>query len=250
MLITGLIRGVYRLLMGKPPRVEPERKDVGVVFTADGVGGFDLCATSLEYLTPLLDPPVEARTLVWGHGPTRWFADLTRRENVLAQGERLAREVEVVRHERPGVPIYLVGKSGGSVVIVAALERLPSESVEAVVLLAPALSPDYDLGRALDAVRRELVVHWSPYDVVVLGIGTSLFGTIDRKHAAAAGQRGFDVDKLTPERRAKLRQVRWRPEMMRVGYFGGHIATDNPLFLKKYVTPLLRVEPRTPPPVT
>ena len=55
--------------------------------------------------------------------------------------------------------------------MVKALEDLPIGSVEAVVLLAPAISPDYDLSKALKAVSREMVVFWSPLDVIVLGAG-------------------------------------------------------------------------------
>jgi hypothetical protein len=41
----------------------------------------------------------------------------------------------------------------------------------------------------------------------------------------------------------KLRQVRWSPRMSSTGYLGGHLGPDSPRFLKKYVVPLLRVDP-------
>ena len=37
----------------------------------------------------------------------------------------------------------------------------------------------------------------------------------------------------------KLRQVRWQPRMAATGYLGGHMGPDSPLFLRKYVVPLL-----------
>ncbi len=96
------------------------------------------------------------------------------------------------------------------------------------------------------AVRREVVVFWSPLDIVILGAGTRLFGTIDRVRTAAAGLVSFLVprhdDPETERIReyAKLRQIRWRPEMMSAGYWGGHFGPDHPRFLRKYVIPLLR----------
>ena len=119
-------------------------------------------------------------------------------------------------------------------------------TVERVVLLAPALSPGYDLTAALRAVRREIVVFWSPLDVIVLGAGTRLFGTIDRVKTVGAGLVGFQVprsvtstDVARGREYGKLRQVRWQPRMAASGYFGGHMGPDSPLFLRKYVVPLL-----------
>ncbi len=110
------------------------------------------------------------------------------------------------------------------------------------------VSPRYNLASALRAVRREMVVFWSPLDVLILGAGTRLFGTIDRVKSVSSGLVGFripvvdDSDETTTLGYAKLRQVRWRPVMAATGYFGGHLGPDSPLFLRKYVVPLLRVE--------
>lgn len=115
-------------------------------------------------------------------------------------------------------------------------------------MLAPAISPRYDLTAALRAVRREIVVFWSPLDVVVLGAGTRLFGTIDRVKTVGAGLVGFQVpalghvDHFARGPYGKLRQVRWQVRMAASGNFGGHMGPDSPLFLRRYVVPLLTVE--------
>ena len=124
---------------------------------------------------------MRVRIVPWGHGFGRWHADLTNAANHVEKGAALAAEVAEFQARRPGAPVFLVGKSGGTGMVVRALERLPEDTVEAAVLLAPALSPGYDLTRALRAVRREMVVFWSPMDVFVLGLGTRIFGTIDRR---------------------------------------------------------------------
>ena len=60
----------------------------------------------------------------------------------------VAEQVTAFRAEVPEAPVFLVGKSGGTGVIVKALEQLPENAVEAAVLLSPALSPGYDLAPA------------------------------------------------------------------------------------------------------
>jgi hypothetical protein len=154
--------------------------------------------------------------------------------------------IEGYKKAQPGAHVFLVGKSGGAGVIVRALELLGEAAVERVVLLAPALSPSYDLSQALCGVRSEMVVFWSPLDVFLLGLGTLVFGTMDRVRTVGAGLVGFAAPQRGDREGAqngaygKLRQVRWQPAMIRSGYLGGHFGPDCPLFLKKYVVPLLR----------
>ena len=120
-------------------------------------------------------------------------------------------------------------------------------------MLAPALSPRYDLTAGLRAVRRDMVVFWSPLDLIVLGLGTRLFGTIDRVRTVGAGLVGFRIptDAAHDQNRnceyRKLRQIRWHPRMAATGNFGGHLGPDCPLFLKKYVVPLLQFDESTLP---
>jgi hypothetical protein len=220
----------------------------GLVIVADGVGGLDLCGIALRYALRAEKQPHAVEFVPWGHGRGRWLADLTNVANRDNHAQLVAQNVRRSKIERPLDPIYLVAKSGGSGVVVKALELLDAQQVERVVMLAPALSPSYDLSNALRAVRREMVVFWSPLDVIILGAGTRVFGTIDRVKTASAGLVGFRVpavgksnDNIGREY-DKLRQVRWQPRMAASGYLGGHFGPDNPLFLRRYVVPLLRVE--------
>jgi pimeloyl-ACP methyl ester carboxylesterase len=221
----------------------------GLVLIADGVGGFDLCGTGLRYVLSAERLPYAVYVFPWGHGFGRWFADLS---DVLNRDEKatlVADAVRQFRQRQPDDPVFLVAKSGGSGVVVKALERLEENSVERAILLAPALSPTYNLGLALRAVRHEMVVFWSPLDVVVLGAGTRLFGTSDRVRGASAGMTGFlapatksNGEGSAPDGYEKLRQVKWTPRMAGSGYLGGHLGTDSPAFLRRYVVPLLRAE--------
>jgi Serine aminopeptidase, S33 len=273
-----LVEPLYRFMYGRPlddtppflnpdlPSImsadDPEREErpLGLVLVADGVGGLDLCGTALRYVLGAEGLRYAFHVFPWGHGFGRWLADLTNVTNRDAKAALLADVVRQFRARQPDDPVFLVAKSGGSGVVVKALEQLEENSVCRAVLLSPALSPRYDLTAALRAVCKEMVVFWSPWDVIVLGAGTRLFGTADRVRTASAGLTGFrlpdaassspaadseaagsDVDRA--RQYAKLRQVRWAPRMAATGYLGGHVGPDSPIFLRNYVVPLLRAGP-------
>jgi pimeloyl-ACP methyl ester carboxylesterase len=247
MIYTKLLSACFRIVYGDPP-VIPEGAETGVVLVADGCGGVELCEMAMRQVMGEKGGLCRVVPIAWSHGFGRWFADLSDVPNHQAQSQKVVEAVLDRIEREPSKPVFLVGKSGGTWIVVKALEELPEGSVEAVVLLAPAISPDYDLSEALRAVNREMVAFWSPLDVVVLGIGTWLFKTTNRVRSFSAGLVGFRVPETAdPERQRlyhRLRQVRWRPNMAKTGYFGGHVGPDSPAFLRKYVVPLLtRTEP-------
>jgi pimeloyl-ACP methyl ester carboxylesterase len=249
MLFSTVLKGLLRAVYGEPPDLSADREGHGLVLVADGVGGLDLCGTGIRYVMGFLQLPYVVRVVPWGHRFGSWHADLTHVENRDAWARAMADEVLAFRAAHPEAPVFVIGKSGGTGVAVKALEHLPENAIERLVLLSSALSPDYDLSRALSAVRRGAFHFWSPFDVFVLGAGTRVFGTIDRKQSVSAGLVGFRPPRpLTESARAqyaKLHQVRWRPAMARTGYLGGHVGPDSPAFLRKYVVPLLRADPET-----
>jgi alpha-beta hydrolase superfamily lysophospholipase len=260
--ITILIARLFRLFHGLPVTLTTDdgARDQhgdppppsGFVLVADGIGGLDLCGIALRAVLRAERLPYVVQLFRWGHGWGRWHADLTDAVNRDTKAQLVAETIRQFKIVQPSCPVYIVAKSGGSGVAVKALELLGEQTVERVILLAPAMSPGYDLTRALRAVRREMVVFWSPLDVLVLGAGTRLFGTIDRVKSISSGMVGFrvpaidDADATRNQGYAKLRQVRWRPRMAVTGYLGGHLGPDSPRFLRKYVVPLLRVEESAP----
>ncbi len=246
--LTGLfVEPLYRLIYGRPAQESDE--DAGRrVLVLGGVGGLDILGVGLRYAVGEAGPPVRLESFSWGHGFGRWYSDLTRADSRDRDAARLAEEIRRHRTNRPGSPVFVVARSAGAGIAVMALEQLDPDAVERVILLAPALSPAYDLAPALRAVRREMVVFWSPADLIILGAGTLLFGTIDRVRTIGAGLVGFRVppsghpdDDRTRQYR-KLRQVRWSPGMIALGHFGGHFGADCPGFLRKHVVPLLRAD--------
>jgi pimeloyl-ACP methyl ester carboxylesterase len=141
----------------------------------------------------------------------------------------------------PDSPIYLTAHSGGCALAVWALEKLPEPvKVQTVLLIAPALSPGYDLTAALRHVEGKTFVFCSTLDVVVLYSGTKLFGTMDGVRSPAAGFAGFvqppSADPLTYQ---KLVQFQYRKEWARYFDFGDHIGAMSRPFAKAVLAPLI-----------
>ena len=144
-------------------------------------------------------------------------------------------------HADPDSRIILTGHSGGTGLVVWALEDLPDDvKVQSVFLLASALSPEYDLTKALRHVRGNVYVFSSLGDSLVLGTGTRLFGTIDGIKSEAAGLAGFVMPKgADRELYAKLVSEPYQKQWLNFGHVGNHIGCMNRMFVANVMAPLL-----------
>ena len=149
---------------------------------------------------------------------------------------------DLTKRARAGQPIYVTSESGGAAIAAWVLEALPDDvQVEAVVMLGPALSKDYDLTPALRHVRGNAYAFTSPYDKWVLSLGTSIFGTMDGVYEPAAGCVGF----VKPPggdaaQYAKLVQRKYEENWLwTYGRFGGHLDVLSVRFASGYIAPLL-----------
>ena len=95
------------------------------------------------------DPVAFPNQAGWG----QMFRDLQDTRHVLNKAEELAGEIRRIKAIDPDRPVYLVGKSGGTGLALATAELLPPQTLERVILLSAAVSPTYDLRRALEAKR-------------------------------------------------------------------------------------------------
>jgi pimeloyl-ACP methyl ester carboxylesterase len=221
----------------------PEPPKRGVVFVVGGIGGYDCVGWAAEWALPRSGVPHEVRDFVWTHGWGHLFKDLQDTQHLLKKADELAAEVRSIKAHDPDRPVYLVGKSGGTGLVLAAAEQLPPDTLERVILLSAAVSPTYDLRHALRASKGGIVCFVCCHDKLILGWGTSQFGTTDRFYGPSAGLVGFVVPQNLSEddRRLydRLLQIPWQSRMILEGHPGTHFGTSMPGFVAKEVAPWL-----------
>jgi pimeloyl-ACP methyl ester carboxylesterase len=177
---------------------------------------------------------------LWGSRPfgeLKNVQSLDRNRRWAAQ--RAARLAEY-RRSHPEQPITLVGYSGGGAIALFICESLPKDvKVDRAILLAAAVSPDYDLVPALQHCRRGIVNVYSREDWFDAGFLTKTFGTMDRKKTSAAGRRGFlDTDGRLVTR-DDLTQIAWTPEWRKLGHWGGHVGYESRPWAREVLGPLV-----------
>jgi len=218
--------------------IAPNRLERGVVFVLHGIegpgylneeicrglymGGVDCAIKNYEWSS------------LWGP-----LHNLRAERENREKARKLAREIESYRQAYPGKPVFLIGHSGGAAIAVWASEYMTGDNkIEGIILLNAALSRNYDLTSAMSNTKRGIVNLHSNYDWFFLGVGTSMAGTMDGKHAESAGKDGFIAGDKQYNR---LFQVGWTEKMLTAGHVGGHISSATAHFVALYVAPLVLV---------
>jgi pimeloyl-ACP methyl ester carboxylesterase len=156
----------------------------------------------------------------------------------------------IVNYQRdfPGQPVHLIGHSAGAGMALFVLEQLrEDQAVTSVTLLSAAVSRKFDVGRLLNRTKAGIWNFYSALDLPTVGIGTMLFGTMDRRHTVSAGALGFVTtshDSVSPENsqkpRPRLNQIPYQKIMARSWNFGGHFGSTNAVFVRENIAPICR----------
>jgi pimeloyl-ACP methyl ester carboxylesterase len=184
--------------------------------------------------------PAQVDIYDWTGDDPGLHALLARKRN-MEESRKIADLIADRVHKDPNLHIILSGHSGGTGIAVWALEMLPPDvKVDKLLLLASALSPDYDLSKALSHVRGHCYSFCSENDVLVLGVGTRAFGTIDGKKIEAAGEGGF-VFPAGAEwtQYEKLIQKPYDKSWMQYRNIGDHMGCMHRAFAREIIAPLL-----------
>jgi len=168
------------------------------------------------------------------------FHLVTARKN-FSRARQIVQRIADYHTEYPGRPVHLVGHSAGAGMVLFVLQQLPAGvMVESAVLLAAAVSRDFEVDTLSLRTQSGIWNFWSRGDLPTLGLGTLIFGTMDRRHAASAGAFGFRLrrdSQLTPIR--KLHEVGYQYAMARCWNLGGHFGCTNAAFVSRYVVPIV-----------
>jgi len=230
--------------MVQPRTLDVARLDLGLTLVLPGIEAESVFTYGM--CDGLLDGGVEGAIRVFNWGlpfPGGYLANLTRVDRNRKRGADIAREICAYQDAYPGRPAHIVAQSGGAGIAVFAAEAMPAgREIDGVVLLGAALSPRYNLAKALAKTRKGILNSYSCKDNV-LNWGTRIFGTIDRQFTRAAGHVGFEMPEgLTEEEQAlyrtKLKQLAWCEAMAEEGeHWGGHLSSGGEAYLARHIAP-------------
>jgi hypothetical protein len=214
----------------------------GQALILPGIGGE---LPNQHRLKRMIDDEVEGVTAqVWDWtdiGFSTPLGDLVELGRNRRRAQTLAGELVRWRCENPDSFLYLVATSGGAGIVLFTCEELPEDfQIERVIFISAALSPGVDLSPILLRSRKGLFNYYSRRDVVILGAGTWLFGTTDRRHRASAGMVGFE-EPANAALAGKLEQLPWDRSMIRLGNLGGHTGGFATGFARKHLLRLFEL---------
>lgn len=196
----------------------------GLIWMFPGVEGGPLALTDAR--RAFRDAGVKSRIRTHDYGrPFGLFANLMAYDSNRRAAKDIAAQILEYRVKHPDAPIDLVGYSGGGGMAVMVAEAVAEDvRLHNVILCQPAISPAYNLSEALRRIDGTLVNLYAPNDWFMLGLGTSLFGTMDRQYVSAAGKVGFTEPLILddPVLGAHFQQQKWTPDLISKGHGGMH----------------------------
>jgi len=174
-------------------------------------------------------------------GSGNWIEVLHAVEQNRKAALKIAEFVTAVRRLNPEVRIIMSSESGGTAVAVWTLEALPADAkVDEVLLVAPAVSPGYDLSRALGHVDGIVRYTTTPLDIGTLGLWTNVLGNMDGVKSSGAGLVGFRKPAgADPQAYRRLVRVSYNPAWMIWGNFGSHTGAMSSTFARYVLGPML-----------
>lgn len=179
----------------------------------------------------------EFEILRWDHASINPLRNLTDLDANRRRASVIANRIADIHAKGAYGRISLVAASGGAGLALMAVEQLQSDAMlDRLVLMAAAVSCNYDLSIVLSHCRNGLVNFYSPNDLIV-SLGTVAFGTMDRSHVISAGHRGFHLS--DPSQDAVVRQIVWKPSWRQWGHEGGHIGYRSRGWASEILAPML-----------
>lgn len=155
---------------------------------------------------------------------------------------RIAMRIAEYKFGHPDSPVVVVGQSGGGGMALWVAEAMPEAvKLDGLILLAPAISPGYAVEFALGKTTRGVVSFYSNLDWIFLGLGTTVYGTMDGRHGPSAGMVSFRIPPADerPDCYDRLFQIAWHEQMARTGHIGAHVTTSAEAFVSQYVAPFV-----------
>ena len=115
------------------------------------------------------DVPSAIEVYDWTDGPGAFFSNLRDLKRNRREARCVAKKIVNYQDRYPGRPVHLIGYSAGGGVAVLVLEAMPpGRKVTRAIVLAPTLSTDYDLRKAIRHTESGIHNYYSYGDVPAL----------------------------------------------------------------------------------
>ncbi len=224
------------------PYVTQERWNRGLVVILPGIEGPSVHNANIR--RGLYDGglPYALEIYNWHGGKFGPYYAFDEPEARIRAGE-LAAHIRRYRREYPQRPVFVVGHSGGGAITVFTAEEFAADvPLDGVMMLAPALSPYYDLTRAVAGAGGHIVNCCAPNDYFLKSL-TSAGRNFDGEKGDTAGQEGFklpeDASVETREAFTRLVQIHWSRDMRQESNRGGHNGWTNPSWIAATIVPII-----------
>lgn len=182
----------------------------------------------------------EIDIIPWGSPPLHSIQNLTNYAENQKRAQRIATRIADYHREFPDQPVTLIGFSGGGGLAVMAAEVLPNDvTLDRLILIGAAVAPDHDLAHVLSRCSHGVINFYSAADWFILGVGTQVFGTIDRKNTSSAGHVGFLDGEGKLRETSGLTQIAWELDWIKTGHDGGHIGWLARNWARDYLAPAI-----------
>ena len=221
-------------LDAKTEYLTPERKENGLILILPGIEGESGFNHDIMRGLELSGSYRAVMIYHWGR-PIPLLGMVLNQMDVIGNrlaGKSIAELVEHYQDMYPNRPVHIIGHSGGGGIAVFAAEELSEDrQVDGLVLLSASIGDGYDLTKALRKCKNGVVNFYNPSDAGLLGVGTTIVGTVDGSRGASAGLNGFK------HTFPKLYQRRITAGMTSRSGGGSHDAATKPQFVNVYVAP-------------
>jgi len=161
------------------------------------------------------------------------------------RAKKLAEVLVKWRQRNPDKQLYIVATSGGAGIAGWACKYLPKDfQLQKLVLLSPAISPEFDLVPALTHSKDGVYSYYSKNDCI-LQFDRDCFlvqqgsrRVMDRRDGDGAGFSGFGRGSCGEECH-ELYELAWDPSMRLLGNNGKHFGNMSTSFQREYVATML-----------
>ncbi len=212
-----------------------------VILLVSGVSGDGFWYSGAARALAETRPGVHVERVAWGAPLPLFFLNFNSR-SIHDDAERdLAARIRRIHERDPDARIDIVAHSAGCGVALGALEELDEVTrINRLILLAPSVSPAYDLAAAAVRARDGIDVFYGDRDQLFLNWRTRTFGTYDNVKTPAAGNLGFELSPAADDVRARIRQHPYEQAWESLGNDGGHFGWLARRFVEQEIVPLLR----------